>query len=72
MKVDYVEESPVKKALTFEIEPERVQQEIDTRAREFARNAERTKGRSMIVMGAATNHWFHGDTIYRSMLNLLL
>jgi nitrate reductase alpha subunit len=41
-------------------------------AREFARNAERTKGRSMIVMGAATNHWFHGDTIYRSMLNLLL
>jgi nitrate reductase alpha subunit len=41
-------------------------------AREFARNAERTKGRSMIVMGAATNHWFHGDTIYRAMLNLLL
>lgn len=41
-------------------------------AREFARNAERTKGRSMIVMGAATNHWFHSDTIYRAMLNLLL
>ncbi|MBJ7458855.1 MAG: nitrate reductase subunit alpha, partial [Thermoleophilaceae bacterium] len=41
-------------------------------AREFARNAERTKGRSMIVMGAATNHWYHGDTIYRAMLNLLL
>jgi nitrate reductase alpha subunit len=41
-------------------------------AREFARNAERTKGRSMIVMGAGTNHWFHSDTIYRSMLNLLL
>jgi trigger factor len=37
LKVDYVEESPVKKALTFEIEPERVQQEIDTRARELAR-----------------------------------
>ena len=37
MKVDYVEESPVKKALTFEVEPERVQQEIDTRARELAR-----------------------------------
>jgi len=32
LKVDYIEESPVKKALTFEVEPERVQQEIDTRA----------------------------------------
>ncbi|MDX6681998.1 MAG: nitrate reductase / nitrite oxidoreductase, alpha subunit, partial [Solirubrobacteraceae bacterium] len=41
-------------------------------AREFARNAERTNGRSMIVMGAGTNHWFHSDLIYRSMLNLVL
>ncbi|MBI4897565.1 MAG: nitrate reductase subunit alpha [Actinobacteria bacterium] len=41
-------------------------------AREFARNAERTQGRSMIVMGAGTNHWYHGDTIYRAMLNLVL
>ncbi len=37
MKVDYIEESPIKKALVFEVEPERVQQEIDTRARELAR-----------------------------------
>jgi trigger factor len=37
VKVDYIEESPVRKALTFEVEPERVQQEIDTRARELAR-----------------------------------
>ncbi len=37
MKVDYIEESPIKKALAFEVEPERVQQEIDTRARELAR-----------------------------------
>jgi nitrate reductase alpha subunit len=28
-------------------------------AREFARNAELTNGRSMICMGAGTNHWFH-------------
>ncbi|WP_031006681.1 molybdopterin-dependent oxidoreductase, partial [Streptomyces rimosus] len=35
-------------------------------AREFARNAERTEGRSMIAMGAGTNHWFHSDTIYRA------
>ncbi|TDD98201.1 nitrate reductase subunit alpha [Actinomadura rubrisoli] len=41
-------------------------------AREFAGNAERTRGRSMIVMGAGTNHWFHSDTIYRSFLSLLL
>ena len=41
-------------------------------AREFARNAERTNGRSMIVMGAGTNHWFHSDQIYRGMLSLVL
>jgi nitrate reductase / nitrite oxidoreductase, alpha subunit len=38
--------------------------------REFAANAEESKGRSMIVMGAGTNHWFHSDTIYRSFLAL--
>ena len=27
-------------------------------------------GRSMIVMGAGTNHWFHSDTIYRAFLTL--
>jgi len=41
-------------------------------AREFARNAELTGGRSMICMGAGTNHWFHSDLIYRTFLNLLL
>ncbi|WP_157112722.1 molybdopterin-dependent oxidoreductase, partial [Nocardia speluncae] len=30
-------------------------------AREFATNAEESHGRSMIVMGAGTNHWFHSD-----------
>ncbi|WP_165986260.1 nitrate reductase subunit alpha [Streptomyces sp. YIM 98790] len=39
-------------------------------AREFARNAERTRGRSMIALGAGTNHWFHSDTIYRAFLAL--
>ncbi|GAA3861420.1 nitrate reductase subunit alpha [Saccharothrix violaceirubra] len=38
--------------------------------REFADNAERTRGRSMIIMGAGTNHWFHSDTIYRAFLAL--
>ena len=38
--------------------------------REFAANAEESKGRSMILMGAGTNHWFHSDTIYRAFLTL--
>jgi trigger factor len=37
LKVDYVEESSVKKALAFEVDKERVQEEIDARARELAR-----------------------------------
>ncbi len=39
-------------------------------AREFAQNAADSKGRSMIIVGAGTNHWFHSDTIYRCMLML--
>ncbi|UFS98101.1 nitrate reductase subunit alpha [Nocardia huaxiensis] len=38
--------------------------------REFAANAEESNGRSMIIMGAGTNHWFHSDTIYRAFLAL--
>ncbi|MFC9998205.1 nitrate reductase subunit alpha [Nocardia sp. NPDC127526] len=41
-------------------------------AREFAANAEHSKGRSMILMGAGTNHWFHSDQIYRSFFTLTL
>jgi len=40
--------------------------------REFADNAERSGGRSMILMGAGTNHWFHSDTIYRTFLALTM
>ena len=39
-------------------------------AREFAENAAKTKGKSMIFLGAGTNHWYHSDMIYRSILNL--
>ncbi|ACQ81048.1 nitrate reductase, alpha subunit [Beutenbergia cavernae DSM 12333] len=39
-------------------------------AAEFADNAERSGGRSMIIMGAGANHWFHADTIYRAFLAL--
>ena len=41
-------------------------------AREFARNAEVTEGRSMICMGAGTNHWFHSDQTYRTFLALVM
>lgn len=41
-------------------------------AREFAENAALTEGKSMIAMGGGTNHWFHSDQIYRSILNLVL
>ncbi|HEY9522740.1 MAG TPA: nitrate reductase subunit alpha [Thermopolyspora sp.] len=40
-------------------------------AQEFARNAEESRGRSMIIMGAGANHWFHADTMYRSFLALI-
>jgi len=39
-------------------------------AREFAENGEKTRGKSMIFLGAGTNHWYHSDTIYRAILNL--
>lgn len=41
-------------------------------AREFAQNSLDTGGRSMIIMGAGINHWFNSDTIYRSILNLVV
>lgn len=38
---------------------------------EFADNAERSGGRSMILLGAGTNHWFHSDATYRAILALV-
>jgi len=37
LKVEYIEETSVRKALSFEVEPELVQTEIDKRAKELAR-----------------------------------
>lgn len=39
-------------------------------ARDFAENAEKTRGKSMIFLGAGTNHWYHSDTIYRAIVSL--
>lgn len=40
-------------------------------ARAFAQNAHITKGKSMIIIGAAMNHWYHMDMNYRSAINML-
>jgi nitrate reductase alpha subunit len=45
---------------------------IATVGREFARNAEKTRGRSMIIIGAAMNHWYHMDMNYRGVINMLV
>ncbi|HEY0939804.1 MAG TPA: nitrate reductase subunit alpha [Steroidobacter sp.] len=41
-------------------------------AREFARTADKTHGRCMIIVGAAMNHWFHNDMNYRALINMLV
>jgi len=41
-------------------------------AREFATNADQTRGRSMVILGAAINHWYHMDMIYRGIMNMLI
>ena len=41
-------------------------------AREFAANAEESGGRSMITLGAGTNHWYHSDTTYRAIIALVM
>ena len=46
--------------------------QVITIAREFAENAHKTHGRSMIIVGAALNHWFHMDMTYRSIINLVI
>jgi len=39
--------------------------------REFADNAAKTRGKSMVILGAAINHWYHNDMNYRAIMNLL-
>lgn len=41
-------------------------------AREFADNADKTHGRSMIIVGAGLNHWYHLDMNYRGLINMLI
>ncbi|NHU85818.1 nitrate reductase subunit alpha [Kocuria sp. JC486] len=41
-------------------------------AREFATNAVKSGGRSMIILGAGICQWYHGDATYRAILALLM
>ncbi len=47
-------------------------EQVITVARQFAANAERTQGKSMVIIGAAMNHWYHCDMNYRSIINMLM
>ncbi|WP_028989421.1 nitrate reductase subunit alpha [Thermithiobacillus tepidarius DSM 3134] len=46
--------------------------DIVTVAREFADNADKTQGKSMVILGAGLNHWYHNDMIYRGIINMLV
>ncbi|MBI2252806.1 MAG: nitrate reductase subunit alpha, partial [Armatimonadetes bacterium] len=41
-------------------------------AREFAENAEKTQGKSMIIIGAGVNQWYHSNLIYRAAITSLI
>jgi len=46
--------------------------QVITVARQFADNADKTQGKSMVIIGAAMNHWYHADMNYRGVINLLM
>ena len=41
-------------------------------ARQFAANAAKTRGKSMVILGAGLNHWYHMDMAYRGIINLVV
>ncbi len=41
-------------------------------AKQFADNADKTEGKSMVIIGAAMNHWYHMDMNYRGIINMLM
>jgi len=46
--------------------------QLITVARQFAENAHKTHGKSMVIIGAAMNHWYHSDMNYRGVINMLM
>ncbi|GGI54911.1 nitrate reductase subunit alpha [Oxalicibacterium solurbis] len=47
-------------------------EDVITVARQFAENAHKTQGKSMVILGAGINHWFHMDMSYRAIINMLI
>jgi len=47
-------------------------EQVITVARQFADNAAKTGGKSMVIIGAAMNHWYHSDMNYRGIINMLM
>ena len=47
-------------------------EQLITVARQFADNADKTHGKSMVIIGAAMNHWYHADMNYRGVINMLM
>ena len=41
-------------------------------AREWGENAEKTKGKNLIIIGAGANHWYHNNLLYRSAITALM
>ena len=41
-------------------------------ARQFAETAEKTHGKSMVILGAGINHWYNMDMTYRGIINMLV
>ena len=41
-------------------------------AQEFAGNAERTEGKSMVIIGTGVNQWYHSNLMYRSAITALM
>ena len=44
--------------------------DLERTGREFAQNASKTHGKSLVIMGAALCHWYHNDMNYRGIMNL--
>jgi trigger factor len=63
VKVDYIEESSVRKALAFEVEQERVQKEIETRARDLARKVKLPGFRPGKVPLEVVKRRFHSEIL---------
>lgn len=47
-------------------------EKVITVARQFAETAEKTEGKSMIIIGAGVNQWYNTDMTYRAAMNMLI